>query len=352
MRAVVTLLCLGGCAGGGFEEHLVETEGRADQLLVTELDAPGGGLVPAVVASSATRGQLDVFVREGSGFRASGSFFAGGSPLAVRAGRVAGRVAFLVAADRRRAWLSVARADAPTELLLPVRLPPAIGPEGALAFGDLDGDGSDDAVLTESGRILVYTELERAVDADPSRAPAIPHQLLEADLHAASLTVADVDGDSALDVAALDIRSPRLRLYYGPLGEEGPSAVVDVVLPAAGSELAATSCDGAPLLVRFADGAVVAVTAARTLRTWPEAGGGDPVARLSASGHTAVLVMPSAPSPLLSERCGDGLEPLPRSGVTAAAAAVFEGTTGHHVALLDGDGRRVVILARPALAAD
>jgi hypothetical protein len=215
--------------------------------------------------------------------------------------------------------------------------PPATG----LAIGDLDGDGSADAVIAAPGLgLVVLPKLAAAADpsVNPERPPTINGYKLVAGPAPSEVVITDVDGDGRADVAALDAQTPTLRTYTTVM--QLPLAIqpaLTVTLPAIGTSLRATGCAARPLVVELADGKLVAITSAGQLE--PILDEMAPVRHVAASGDA--LAVDSARGLSLVDACADsgallGVDPIAAVALTPANAA-----HARELAVLQPDGNTV-----------
>src|SRR5438874_10241449 len=217
--------------GGGVSispEGSVTTGGSS--VAVAFADLSGAGVTPAlepdVVVASGKRGEVDVVVRQDlTSWRVFGNFFSGGETVQVAGGRVAGAGAVFVRNGNGEIALMPTEPGASHRLRFPVSIyhfirnnvptdssPPATG----LAVGDLDGDGSVEAVVAAPGLgLVVLPGLAAAADPKVSaeHPPTINGFKLAAGPSPIEVVIADVDGDGRADLAALDAQTPTLRTY-------------------------------------------------------------------------------------------------------------------------------------------
>ena len=154
-----------------------------------------------------------------------GSFFSGGETVQVAGGRVAGAGALFVRNSDGEVALMPTQAGMSHRLGFPVSIfhfirnmvptdssPPATG----IAVGDLDGDGSVEAVVAAPGLgIVVLPGLAAAADPKVSaeHPPTINGFKLAAGPSPSEVVIGDLDGDGRADIAALDAQTPTLRTY-------------------------------------------------------------------------------------------------------------------------------------------
>ena len=342
--------------GGGVS---VSSEGRlstgGSSVGVAFADLNGAGLQPAlepdVVVASGKRGEVDVLVRQDlTSWRVFANFFSGGETVQAIGGRVAGAGALFVRNTDGEVALMPTQAGTSHRLGFPVSIyhfirnmvptdssPPATG----LAIGDLDGDGSVDAVVAAPGLgLVVLPGLAAAADPTVSaeHPPTIDGFKLAAGASPIEPVVTDVDGDGRNDVAALDAKEPALRTYVTqsqkPLDIQ---PALTVALPAVGVALRATGCAATPLVVTLADGRLVAVS--RTGKAEAILDQMAPVNHLAASGDALAVDSEHTPGLSLFDACAGGgaLLGLP-DPVAAVAMTAANPASVRELAVLQTDG--------------
>jgi len=342
--------------GGGVSvssEGSVATGGSSVGLAFANLD--GAGVTPTVepdvVVASGKRGEVDVLTRgDGNAWRVFGNFFSGGETLQVAGARVGGGAAVFVRNADGEVALMPAQPGASHRLGFPVSIyhfvrsnmptdasPPATG----LAVGDLDGDGSAEAVIAAPGLgLVVLPNLAAAADpsVNPERPPTINGYKLAAGPAPSDVVITDVDGDGRPDVAALDAQTPTLRTFATVT--QLPLAIqpaLTVTLPAIGTSLRATGCAARPLVVALTDGKLVAITRAGQIE--PILDEMTPVRHLAASGDA--LAVDSARGLSLVDSCADGGPLLGVDPVAAVALTPADATRARELAVLQPDGNTV-----------
>jgi hypothetical protein len=236
----------------------------------------------------------------------------------------------------------------------PRRLPvgEGVGTAGALALGDLSGDGKDDAVLLTPQDLVIFVQGEAGALADPVRLP-----------HSASnpllVRVVDLDGDGAKDLLVLD-DSPDdpLRVRFGAKdGRLGPEDRLALETPRA---LTLADVDGKPgvevltvegrsgraRVLRLAGAGEAGATAGESrarIRTYalPRGGTRDRSVALGdvdGDGKPDVVAVDPAGARLFVYLHGPDGPRAPREFPTLG------GVTSCRVADLDGDGKGEILL--------
>jgi hypothetical protein len=259
------IVLLAGCSTvSAGEQAILATQPGSERVRLVALDG-----CCAVITAAPTRGQLDVFTPRA---REVGSFLSGSvAPTDVIVASVGGRPAFLVLGDGREVTLLT------NDLVDPHRLrrPNGIyegGDVGAIAAGDLDGDGMDELVVGTGGGVRLVDDLERALFADPEEVPSLDAADLPGGTAARALAVADLTGDGLPDVVAASGSS--LRIWDAPGYDRADGGrTTDVELGASAVELRATRCDGGAVFARLEDGRVVRIQAGGATDELPVAPG-------------------------------------------------------------------------------
>jgi hypothetical protein len=351
MSAAAVPACGGGVSVSS--EGSVTTGGSSVGIAFATLDGAGvtPALEPDVVVASGKRGEVDVLVRADlTSWRVFGNFFSGGETLQVAGGHVGGGDVVFVRNANGEVALLPTQAGVSHRLGFPVSIyhfvrngvatdtsPPATG----LAVGDLDGDGSVDAVVAAPGLgLVVLPKLAVAADprVNPERPPTINGFKLAAGPAPSEVVVTDVDGDGRADVAALDAQTPTLRTFTTVT--EAPLLIqpaLTVTLPAIGVALRATGCAARPLVATLADGKLVAVTRAGQVE--PILDEMAPVSHLAASGDA--LAVDSARGLSLVASCADNGALLGVDAIAAVALTPANALKARELAVLQPDGNTV-----------
>ena len=351
MSAVAVPACGGGVSVSS--EGSLTTGGSSVNLAFADLSGSGvqPALEPDVVVASGKRGEVDVLVRQDlTSWRVFGNFFSGGETVQVAGGRVADAGAVFVLNTNGEVALMPTQAGTSHRLGFPVSIyhfirnmvptdssPPATG----LAVGDLDGDGSVEAVVAAPGLgLVVLPGLAAAADpkVSPERPPTMNGFKLAAGAAPREVVVTDLDGDGRADVAALDGNTPTLRTYLTqsqkPLDIQ-PAATI--TLPAIGESLRATGCAATPLVVTLADGHVVTVS--RAGKVEPILGEMVPVHHIASAGDA--LAVDSARGLSLVDACADGGALLGVDPIAAVALTPITAAKTRELAVLQPDANTV-----------
>ena len=181
-------------------------------------------------------------------------------------------------------------------------------PRPGSPIGDLDGDGSVEAVVAAPGLgLVVLPGLAAAADPkiSPEHPPTINGFKLATGAQPREVVVTDVDGDGRADVAALDGDTPTLRTFLThsqkPLDIQPAKTVT---LPALRASLRATGCAATPLIVTLADGRIFTVS--RAGKVEPILDAMVPVASPRLVGRRARGRQPAPPGLSLFDSCADG----------------------------------------------
>jgi len=351
MSAAAVPACGGGVSVSN--EGSVATGGSSVGLAFADLNGAGVGVAvePDVVVASGKRGEVDVLVRQDLvSWRLFANFFSGGETVQVAGGRVAGAGAVFVRNQDGEVALMPTEAGASHRLGFPVSIyhfvrsgaptdasPPATG----LAIGDLDGDGSAEAVVTAPGLgLVVLPGLAAAADpkVSPEHPPTINGFKLAAGPAPIEAVIADVDGDGRADLAVLDAQTPTLRTYVTqsqlPLDIQPDKTLT---LPAIGVALRATGCAATPLVVTLADGRLVALT--RTGQIEPILDEMVPVHHVASSGDA--LAVDGDRGLSLFDACAAAGSLLGVDPVAAVALTPANSAKTRELAVLQPDGNAV-----------
>jgi hypothetical protein len=126
----------------------------------------------------------------------------------------------------------------------------------AIAVADIDQDGRDELITAEQDHIAV-TQLTSNLFADPEHPVSMNNTTdLIDDRGAKALATADVNGDGFIDLVAVAMNEPTLRLY---LASDNGGDLIQLGLPSEGQAVAATTCPGLAGFVLLTDGTVIAV---------------------------------------------------------------------------------------------
>jgi hypothetical protein len=325
----VIFLFVAGCADGPLveKEAALDTGGGSTAVAF----APLGGSRDDVVALSPARGQVDVMVRDPDGWRAFGSFYAGGVPAEVVAAQIGGQPALLVRDDAGS--VALLSSTAPHRLDFPIQVwrrmrngqpvdttPPA----EAIAAADLDEDGSDDLLVASALGVVVVRQIAALAGANPEHPPPANGWRLDAG-HPTAVGAADLDGDGQPDLLAADGDT-----LYTFVDHDGVFSASHVRLPSAARAIVTPSC--APLVV-LDDGRLLRVGRDGSAPVLPEL---VPIARVATGG--AALAVTSKSQIALYDACAkSGAAVLDGGGLAALAV-----TTGR-LATLGSDGRSLAV---------
>jgi hypothetical protein len=351
MSAAAVPACGGGVSVSS--EGSVATGGSSINLAFADLSGAGvdPALEPDVVVASGKRGEVDVLVRQDFvSWRVFANYFSGGETVQVAGGRVADAGALFVRNTDGEIALMPTQAGTSHRLGFPVSIyhfirnmvptdssPPATG----FAIGDLDGDGSVEAVVAAPGLgLVVLPGLAAAADPkiSPEHPPTINGFKLATGAQPREVVVTDVDGDGRADVAALDGDTPTLRTFVThsqkPLDIQPDKTVT---LPAVGASLRATGCAATPLLVTLADGRIVTVS--RAGKVEPILDAMVPAHHVASSGDALVVDSPRGLS--LIDSCADGGALLGVDPIAAVALTPANAIKARELAVLQPDGNTV-----------
>ena len=346
------------CGGGVSvsDEGSVATGGSSVALAFADTGGAGVAIAiePDVVVASGKRGEVDLLTRvDYYSWRLYASYFSGGETVQVAGGRVAGAGAVFVRNSNGEVALMPTQAGTSHRLGFPVSIfhfirnmvptdssPPAAG----FAVGDLDGDGSVEAVMAAPGLgLVVLPGLAAAADPKVSaeHPPTINGFKLAAGASPSEVAIADLDGDGRADVAAIDAKEPALRTYLTK--SQAPLDIVaaaTIALPGVAASLRATGCAARPLVVALADGRLFAV--AKSGKLEPILDEMAPVAHLASSGDALAVDSSRTPGLSLFDACGGGgaLLGLPVA-VGAVAMTPANAASFRELAVLQPDGATV-----------
>ncbi len=242
-----------GCSGVSVDETAtVSTQPGEDGVRLAALDG-----CCAILGVAPARGQIDVFTPRA---REIGSFTSGSaSPRDVLVASVGGRPALLVRGEEREVSLITNDLVDPHRLRRPN---PIYGGDNvaAIAVGDLDGDGMDELVVADGGRVRYVNGLEQALFVDPEHVPDLDVSDLPNGAEVSAMAVADITGDGQPDVVGALRSQTAARVWDAPgYDRSNESRTFDLDLGGTALELVATRCDGGAVFARLEDGHVVRV---------------------------------------------------------------------------------------------
>jgi hypothetical protein len=344
---LVTLTLVAGCGAGTgvVAQGSVATGGSSSGLAFVGLV---DGAPEDVAAISASRGVVEILTQAADGSWSSvGSFFAGGTAVEVEGARIGGR-GMVVVKDQSG---SIALLGADTTR--PHRLDDAIQvfrrfrngmpqdqtpPARAFALGDLDGDGSDELVVSAPGLgVAAIGDLATWLQSitSPEHVPPANGSQYDAGANPGAIAVVDVDGDGRKDVVELDDAEPALRVYGNHGGADKLASPERIALPAPGVKVAGTSCATAPVVVLLGDGRMV--TVGRDGKVSPAVTDLVPVKQLAASDHAMVMTSGATSTIALYDACASTGAFLRIEQSLASSMAI----SPTELALLAGDGKTV-----------
>lgn len=271
MRTTILLVlaAAAGCGGGLRPQGTFQTGGQSETLAFTQLTQTGYDLA----AGSKSRGVVDLISQAADkSWSVVGSFFAGGLVEEVAGGKVDKRGVVAVRDDLGSVALLLANPSEPHRLLDPLQVfrrtrngmpldstPPA----NHFALGDLDGDGSDEVVVTANGLgLAVVNNLAQLIESTTSFEKVGPANgyRYDAGPKPGAVAVIDVNADGKPDVVVLDDQEPVLRVYMNQGGADQLARVSQVQLPDPGVHVAGTGCPTAPMTVLTASGKLFTIS--------------------------------------------------------------------------------------------
>jgi hypothetical protein len=319
-------------------EASIQAQGNATSLMFAPI---GDGEDDLLAITPDQLGIEVLFVEDGS-WRVFGSAYTGKLPPAQAVhGRVDGTRVVTVRLEDQSVTL-LALEDEPHRLSFPVQV--YNKQSGAslvdIALGDLDGDGSDDLVVGEVGRIQVVTELSQALDAHPEKPPNLARQLIESDFAVGRVGVIDIDEDGDMDVLALSREEAAGRLYKS--NGAGTFEASDVALPSIGASILSAGDCGWGALVVLANGAAVALDAAGV------AGEASPelpaAARMAASPGGVAIASIGSRRVSMAGPCGEGAAEIGEAPPAADLALDPSRGASERLAILGQDRRTVTVM--------
>ncbi len=299
---------------------------------------------PDLVAASPTRGDVDVFSENSDGSWASvGSFYAGGAGAEIVSGQIGGRGAVAVRDQGGSVALLGSAVDLPHRLNFPVQVwrrvrngQPVDGspPARVHLLADLDGDGSDELIVSTDQGIFIVVALAALLSANPEHPPPANGFRLAGGAPG-PVAALDLDGDGLVDLLALDVEQPLARVWHHASAAAGDFAATQKIsLPAPGRAAAATDCAGTPALVLLQDGSALALGSDG--KTAPIMTGAPAISEWASTGDAHAVF---SASPLIYDACGRRAVHLgvPSQTARAAMSSSADGAF-KRLALLDEDG--------------